>query len=81
MLTPTKLEEGATQIVNALWGSYKTPSGSQKVNGDLTKVRWVEGLSPAAHRLLQNIEHATRNLPGTQEARRLMRFDTQALRI
>ena len=80
-LTPTKLEEGAKQIVDALWGSYKTPSGSQKVNGDLTKVRWVEGLSPAAHRLLQNIEHATRNLPGTQEARRLMRFDTQALRI
>ena len=80
-MTPTKLEEGAKQIVNALWGSYKTPSGSQKVNGDLTKVRWVEGLSPAAHRLLQNIEHATRNLPGTQEARRLMRFDTQALRI
>ena len=67
--------------MNALWGSYKTPSGSQKVNGDLTKVRWVEGLSPAAHRLLQNIEHASRNLPGTQEARRLMRFDTQALRI
>ena len=80
-MTPTKLEEGAKQIVNALWGSYKTPSGSQQVNGDLTKVRWVEGLSPAAHRLLQNIEHATRNLPGTQETRRLMRFDTQALRV
>ena len=44
-------------------------------------MRWVEGLSPAAHRLLQNIEQATRNLPGTQEARRLMRFDTQALRM
>ena len=37
-LTPTKLEEGAKQIVNALWGSYNTPSGSQTVNGDLTKV-------------------------------------------
>ena len=51
------------------------------MNGDLTKVRWVEGLSSAAHRLLQHIEHATRNLPGTQEARRLMRFDTQARRF
>ena len=80
-LTPAKLEEGAKQIVNALWGSYSTPSGKQKVNGDLTKVRWVEGLSPAAYRLLQNIEHSSRTLPGTQEARRLMRFDTQALRV
>ena len=51
------------------------------MNGDLTKVRWVEGLSPAAQRLLQHIEHASRNLPGSQEARRLMRFDTQAIRI
>ena len=64
-LTAEKLEKGAIQIVNALWGKYKTPSGYQKVNGDLTKVRWVEGLSAAAHRLLQ----------------RMMRFDTQALRI
>ena len=63
------------------FGSYKTPSGSRNVNGDLAKVRWVEGISPAAHRLLQNIEHAIRNLPGAQEARRLMRFDTQALRM
>ena len=80
-LTPAKLREGAKQIVKALWGSYTTPSGKQKVNGDLTKVRWVEGLSLAAHRLLQNIEHACRTLPGTQEVRRLMRFDTQALRV
>ena len=81
VLTAEKLEKGAIQIVNALWGKYQTPSGYQKVNGDLTKVRWVEGLSPAAHRLLQNIEHYSRNLPGTQEARRMMRFETQALRI
>ena len=39
----------------------------------------MEGLSAAAHRLLQNIEHASRNCPGSQEARRMMRFDTQAL--
>ena len=80
-LTAEKLQEGAIQIVNALWGSYKTPTGSQRVNGDLTNVRWVEGLSLAAHRLLQNIAHASRNLPGSQEARRLMIVDTQAMRI
>ena len=39
VLTAAKLEEGALQIVNALWGSYKTPPGYQTVNGDLTKVR------------------------------------------
>ena len=81
VLTAAKLEEGALQIVNALWGSYKTPSGYQKVNGDLTNVRWVEGLSAAAHRLLQNIEHASRHLPGSKSARHMMRFYTQALRI
>ena len=63
------------------WGSYKTPSGYEKVNDDLTKVRWVEGRSPAAHRLLQRIDHYDRNLPGSREARRMSRFDTQALRI
>ena len=63
------------------FGTCQTPSGSQKVNGDFTNVRWVEGLSPAAHRFFkQKFEHASRILPGTQEARRLMRFDTQALR-
>ena len=80
-MTAEKLEEGALQIVNALWGSYNTPSSYQKVNGDLSKVRWAQGLSMAAQCLLQQIEHASRNLPGSQEARRLMRFDTQSLRI
>ena len=51
------------------------------MNGDLTKVRWVEGLSPAAQSLLEHIEHASRNFPGSQEVRRLIRFDAQALRI
>ena len=29
VVTAATLEEGALQIVNALWGSYKTPSGYQ----------------------------------------------------
>ena len=60
-LTAQKLEEGSLHIVNALWGSYNIPSAYQKVNGDLTKVLWAEGLSPAAQRLLHNFEHASRN--------------------
>ena len=51
------------------------------VNGDMTKVRYVPDLSEPAQVLLKNIEHASRKLPGTQETRRLMRFQTQAFRI
>ena len=47
----------------------------------MTKVRYVDGLSASAHILLKNIEHASRQLPGTQETRRVMRFQTQAFRI
>ena len=47
----------------------------------MTKVRYVDGLSESAHILLKHIEHASRKLPGTQETRRVMRFQTQAFRI
>ena len=33
------------------------------------------------HNFLKNIEHASRKLPGTQETRRIMRFQTQGFRI
>ena len=65
-----------------MWAKYTDPTGVERaVNGDTTKVRWVPGLNAAAHKLLQNIEHACRTIPGTQEVRRMMRFDTQAHRI
>ena len=80
--TPADLEEGAVAIANALWGKYKDVNGKwQSVNGDMTKVNYVPGLSEAAHTLLKNIAHTSRKLPGTQETRRLMRFITQAYRI
>ena len=50
-------------------------------SGDMTKVRYVDGLSESAHILFKNIEHASRKLPGTQEHIRIMRFQTQAFRI
>ena len=81
-LTPNDLEKGAIQICKALWDEYRDVDGKvRKVGGDMTKVRYVPGLSAAAKRLLQNIEHTTRKLPGTQETRRQMRFDTHANRI
>ena len=81
-LTPDMLEKGAIEIMRALYGKYLDPSGKMRcVSGDMTKVRYVPGLSSAAQRLLQNIEHTSRRLPGTQETRRLMRFDTHGNRI
>ena len=80
--TPASLEKGAIEVARALWGKYKDVSKNLKpVNGDMTKVRYVSGLSESAQVLLNNIEHASRKLPGTQETRRLMRFQTQAFRI
>ena len=80
--TPEDLEEGAIAIAKALWGKYKDVNDRlQNVGGDMTKVRYVPGLSDAAHLLLKNIGHTVRKLPGTQETRRLMRFITQAYRI
>ena len=47
----------------------------------MTKLRYVPGLSLAAHKLLQNLEHTSRQLKGTMEVRKLMRFETNAGRI
>ena len=76
------IEQGAIAICNALSSKYKTPGGRlEEVRGDLSKVRYVEGLPPVAHRLLSNIEHVTRQISGTQEVRRTMRHQTHAYRI
>ena len=71
--TPASLEKGAIEIAKGLWGQYTDVSGrKQAVNGDMTKVKYVNGLSEAAQILLKHIEHASRKLPGTQETRRIM---------
>ena len=76
------VEASAVRIARAVWNQYTDPSGVlRNVGGDMTNVRWVPGLSPALHRLLKDIEHACRPNPDTQEARRVVRFQTQALRI
>ena len=77
-----ELEEGAISICKALAGKYNDVDGSLKpVRGDMTKVKYSKMLTPAARRLLQNIEHSTREVEGTQEVRRLMRFEINAGRI
>ena len=54
--SPQDIEEGAISIAKALWGKYKDLRGkSQSVGGDMTKVRFVPGLSDAAHLFIKNI--------------------------
>ena len=51
------------------------------MNGDIAKVGYVPDLSEEARVLLKNIGYTSRKLPGTIEARRMMRSITQAYRI
>ena len=81
-ITAAEWERGAQEICKALGGSYEDGDGRKRsVGGDMTKVRYVPTLSPAAKRLLQHIEHTSRKVPGTQETRRMMRFDTHVNRV
>ena len=81
-LTAKDLQDGAICIFKALQGSYVDMNGRRMpVNGDMTKVRYVSDLSVAAKRLLQNLDHTSRKMAGTQETRRTMRFDTHANRV
>ena len=80
--TGAELESGAISICQALDGKYKDLAGKiKKVNGDFTKVRYAINLNEAGKRLLQNLEHTSRQLKGTMEVRKLMRYDTNASRI
>ena len=47
--TPQSLEHGVIEIAKALWGKYTDVQGTLKsVGGDMTRVCYVPGLSPAA---------------------------------
>ena len=80
--TAAELESGAISICQALDGQYRELNGKlKKVNGDFTKVRFAVKLNEAGRRLLQNLEHTSRQLKGTMEVRKLMRFETNAGRV
>ena len=82
-LTAKDIEAGAVQLLAALQhGEYVDLHGRPKqVKGDMSKLPYVRGLQPAARKLLQNMRAVGSTLPGTQEARRTMRFEIEALRI
>ena len=80
--TAAELEAGAISICQALDGKYKEMNGTLKrVNGDFTKVRYATTLNEAGKRMLQNVEHASKQLKGTMEVRKLMRYETNAGRV
>ena len=80
--TAAELEEGAISICKALGGKYKDLDGKIKnVNCDMTKVKYALKMSEAGKRLLQNLEHSSRQIKGTNETRKRMRFETNAMRI
>ena len=81
-LSPQDLEHGALQLVAALQGSYRDMSGKLKpVKGDISKLSYVPSLKPAARKILKNARHVARGVPGTQEARRQMRYEIEAMRM
>ena len=76
------METAAKQLLDALRGSYVDVNGQPRpVKGDITKLQYVRGLKPMARKLLANMRHTAHGLPGTQEARKRMRFEIQAMRI
>ena len=51
--TASSLEKGAIEIARSLWSKYiDVNKKQQSVNGDMTKVRYVPGLSEEAQVLL-----------------------------
>eukprot|EP00971_Amphidinium_carterae_P149495 2964067-Amphidinium_carterae.1 len=61
-------------------GTYVDVNGQSKaLGGDLTKLRYVKGLSPAAKKIL-DLEARSGNIAGTHEIRKKMRYQTHANR-
>jgi len=80
--TPSELEQGALEICKGLQSTYRGPGGKKlQVSGDISKVRYVAGLSKAALRLLNHARTIGDKIPGADDVRKYMRFDTQAYRI
>ena len=51
-------------------GYYKTQDGKRcRIDGDMSKLRFAEGITPLQKRLLQDFTFRTKSIPGTQEIR------------
>ena len=83
-VTGKDIEEASKSICKALKGKYRDPAGKVRpVNGDLTKVKFATKppLNSCAKKLLNNLQHITAKIPGTQEIRKKMRYMTHSYRV
>lgn len=82
-MTNKEIEAGVQEVYRKVRdGVYLDTNNEQKaVNGDLTKLRYVPGLSEAAHKVLNNLEARTRNVPGTHAVRTTMWHQTHGYRV
>ena len=82
-LSNDDIAKGAIDVGRKLHkGTYTDSTGAVKaVGGDMTKLRHVPDLTPAAHKMLSNCEARARNIPGTHEIRKTMRHQTHAYRV
>ena len=51
------------------------------INGDMTKLQYADNLDDLSRKIVSHIEHSSRRIEGTQEVRRLMRFQLHSYRI
>ena len=80
--TADELEHGAIEICKATHGKYTTAGGKKRpAAGGLTKVQYVAHLSPAAKALLCGARGLSSRVPGTDETRVQMRYETNAMRV
>ena len=63
-MTAEALQSGAIEIVKGLRGTYTVPGSSKQlpVNGDLSKLRLVDGFSAAAKTILRNTVDFEKNV-------------------
>ena len=73
--TQEQVEQDCAMAAAALYpmletGHYRTPQGRRlPIDGDLTKLRFAEGITVQQKRLLADFRFRTRLVPGTQEIR------------
>ena len=81
-LTSEELEKGTISILTALRGKYQDIDGEiERVSCDFTKVKCAANFDEAGKRILQNLEHASKQNQGTMEVRKQTRYETNAGRI
>lgn len=83
MMPAEEITKGALEVRRNLRnGLYLDINGGYRaVNGDLSKIHHVPGLSAAAKKVLMNLEARTRSIPGTQEVRKAMRHEVHGNRV